>query len=279
MKKQTYFAILTAEGKAKFALALEHKTTIKLSSIALGDGNSDVPTLDRERSILINERCRAPLNTLSVNPDNIYQLIAEQIFPANEDSSWIREIGLFDDEGELFALASHLPTDQPKLSEHTGDAQLIRVVLNVPAPRVIELKMGDPGNILATHKYVNEYVQEAVQQAHEQSDKRYWHRDEKLFPDRQSGYQILPSGLLLQWGVAEIQPGRGDIVSNQVSFPISFPNEVLSIQCTEDGTGGSGNACSFFLYRKIDNTKFLVRSDWVAQRYSFISCSWLALGY
>ncbi|MCW4588076.1 gp53-like domain-containing protein [Gluconacetobacter entanii] len=56
----------------------------------------------------------------------------------------------------------------------------------------------------------------------------------------ENGYQILPGGTILQWGVA--LSGTGGVAS--VQFPIAFPNQCLGLHAGEseaDGGWGSGN--------------------------------------
>ena len=51
------------------------------------------------------------------------QIIAEQIIPENEGGFWIREIGLYDDEGVLIAVANCPETYKPQLQEGSGRTQ------------------------------------------------------------------------------------------------------------------------------------------------------------
>ncbi len=170
--------------------------------------------------------------------------------------------------GEFYDSHIHqtLPNDAVEVT-----AQMHQALLNAMAQGT---RIGDPNNILATRKYVND----AMQENRQQSDQRYWHRDEKLFPDAEKGYQVLPSGLILQWGMAEVRSASNDD-SSVISFPLSFPNEVLSIQLTHNATGKNLKAHMMFHYQNIDNTKFSVRSDWFDQHPAFTTTSWLALGY
>ncbi|HFV5584422.1 TPA: tail fiber protein, partial [Escherichia coli] len=112
---------------------------------------------------LINQKRIAPLNLLSVDPNNQSQIIAEQIIPENEGGFWIREIGLYDDEGVLIAVANCPETYKPQLQEGSGRTQTIRMILVVTNTEAITLKI-DPAVVLATRKYVDDKISE-----HEQS--------------------------------------------------------------------------------------------------------------
>ncbi|MDT9161034.1 phage tail protein, partial [Escherichia coli] len=96
---------------------------------------------------------------LSVDPNNQSQIIAEQIIPENEGGFWIREIGLYDDEGVLIAVANCPETYKPQLQEGSGRTQTIRMILVVTNTEAITLKI-DPSVVLATRKYVDDEVLE-----------------------------------------------------------------------------------------------------------------------
>ncbi|EPC0602115.1 TPA: tail fiber protein, partial [Escherichia coli] len=95
--------------------------------------------------------------------NNQSQIIAEQIIPENEGGFWIREIGLYDDEGVLIAVANCPETYKPQLQEGSGRTQTIRMILVVTNTEAITLKI-DPAVVLATRKYVDDKISE-----HEQS--------------------------------------------------------------------------------------------------------------
>jgi phage-related tail fiber protein len=118
-----------------------------------------LPTPDPAQTKLINQKRIAPLNLLSVDPNNQSQIIAEQIIPENEGGFWIREIGLYDDEGVLIAVANCPETYKPQLQEGSGRTQTIRMILVVTNIEAITLKI-DPSVVLATRKYVDDEVLE-----------------------------------------------------------------------------------------------------------------------
>ncbi|HBE4691566.1 TPA: phage tail protein, partial [Escherichia coli] len=91
--------------------------------------------------------------------NNQSQIIAEQIIPENEGGFWIREIGLYDDEGVLIAVANCPETYKPQLQEGSGRTQTIRMILVVTNTEAITLKI-DPSVVLATRKYVDDEVLE-----------------------------------------------------------------------------------------------------------------------
>ncbi|EOT1156524.1 phage tail protein [Escherichia coli] len=158
-----YYAILTNLGAARLANATMLGSKLNLTQMAVGDANGVLPTPDPAQTKLINQKRIAPLNLLSVDPNNQSQIIAEQIIPENEGGFWIREIGLYDDEGVLIAVANCPETYKPQLQEGSGRTQTIRMILVVTNTEAITLKI-DPSVVLATRKYVDDKISE-----HEQS--------------------------------------------------------------------------------------------------------------
>ncbi|EFN7847257.1 phage tail protein [Escherichia coli] len=154
-----YYAILTNQGAARLANATMLGSKLNLTQMAVGDANGVLPTPDPAQTKLINQKHIAPLNLLSVDPNNQSQIIAEQIIPENEGGFWIREIGLYDDEGVLIAVANCPETYKPQLQEGSGRTQTIRMILVVTNTEAITLKI-DPSVVLATRKYVDDKVLE-----------------------------------------------------------------------------------------------------------------------
>ncbi|WP_368540841.1 phage tail protein [Enterobacter soli] len=165
-----YFAILTNQGAARLANATALGTKLNLTQMAVGDANGALPVPDPAQTKLVNQKRIAPLNLLAVDPNNSSQIIAEQIIPENEGGFWIREIGLYDDEGVLIAIANCPETYKPQLQEGSGRTQTIRMILIVSSTSSISLKI-DPSVVLATRQYVDDKVIEVKGYADDQMKK------------------------------------------------------------------------------------------------------------
>ncbi|MGX9777084.1 phage tail protein [Janthinobacterium aestuarii] len=153
----TYFAILTQVGEAKLANAIALGQTLKLKKMGVGDGNGALPTPDRMQKALVRETRRADLNQLAIDPANASQIIVEQVLPENVGGWWIREIGIYDEAGDLCAVANCPPSYKPVMAEGSARTQVVRVVLIVASTAAIELKI-DPAVILATRKYADDQI-------------------------------------------------------------------------------------------------------------------------
>ncbi|WP_407056458.1 phage tail protein [Citrobacter braakii] len=152
-----YFAILTNQGAARLANATMLGTKLNITQMAVGDGNGTLPTPDPAQTKLINQTRIAPINSLSVDANDAGQIIAEQIIPENEGGFFIREIGLYDEDGILIAVANCPETYKPLLAEGSGRTQTIRMILVVSSTSAITLKI-DPSVVLSTRQYVDDKV-------------------------------------------------------------------------------------------------------------------------
>ena len=148
-----YFAIPTNAGQARIANAIALGIPLKITHMAIGDGNGQPVTPNPAQTSLAREVRRAPLNTLFHDPLNPAQLVAEQIIPEDTGGWWVREVGLYDDSGTLIAVANTPETYKPLLTSGAGRTQTIRMVLIVSDTSAVELKI-DPSVVLATRKYV-----------------------------------------------------------------------------------------------------------------------------
>jgi hypothetical protein len=156
-----FFAILTDIGRAKQANATALGTTWTFSQMAVGDANGTEPIPNSSQTKLINERRRAPLNQVKVDPANANVIIAEQIIPESVGGWWVRELGLYDAAGDMVAVANCAPTFKPLLAQGSGRTQVIRINLIVSNTANIELKI-DPSVVLATREYVDLAVTEVM---------------------------------------------------------------------------------------------------------------------
>ena len=152
-----YLALLTNIGAAKLAKATALGTKVEITQMAVGDGNGVLPTPNPAQTALVHELRRAPLNMLTVDPANASQIVAEQVVPEDVGGWWIREIGLFDKDGDMVAIANCAETYKPQLQEESGRVQVIRVILIVSSTEAVTIKI-DPSVVLATRKYVDDKI-------------------------------------------------------------------------------------------------------------------------
>ena len=88
----------------------------------------------------------------------------------NRHPRWSRELGLYDEDGELFAVANVPPSYKPVLAEGSGRGQFFRMMLIHKAAGNIVLKI-DPAVVVATREYVDDEVRDLRLSLEEKADK------------------------------------------------------------------------------------------------------------
>lgn len=158
----SFYTLPTALGEAKIANAIALGTQVNISELAVGDGGGSLPTPDSDRTALVNELRRAPINRIEVDDENPNWIVVEQILPPDVGGWTVRELGLLDNDGNLIAYGNYPETYKPVLSEGSGRTQTIRFVMQVSDTAAVTLKV-DPSVVLATREYVDDLTQIADQ--------------------------------------------------------------------------------------------------------------------
>ena len=122
-----FFSLITNTGLAKLA-ALPAGGTLTLTHMAFGNSTLD-PTADM--TALHSEQHRCTLNAVSVDPATPNNLAAEAVIDSSVGGFWIREVGVFDSDGDLFAVGKYPATYKPLANEGTVKELGIRMVLAV----------------------------------------------------------------------------------------------------------------------------------------------------
>ncbi|QNK31706.1 phage tail protein [Serratia sp. JUb9] len=154
-----YKAIVTTAGAAKIAAATAGGAQLKITHMAVGDGNGTLPEPTPEQTQLINEQYRAALNALDIANASQNHIVAELIIPANVGGFWLREMGLFDESGELIAVGNMAESYKPKLEEGSGRTQTLRMVLVVSSINAIQIIAGGD-TVLASRDFVEKAILE-----------------------------------------------------------------------------------------------------------------------
>jgi hypothetical protein len=152
-----YKVILTNIGKAKVAAAIANSGTIKLKRIAFGDGNGSVYVPIATATALKKQKYITDLNSVAIHPDNDNWIVCEGYIPTSVGDFWIREIGVYDEDGDLIILANYPETFKPLLTVGIGTDLKIRIVAEVSDASVVNLTI-DPSLILADQEWVMEQI-------------------------------------------------------------------------------------------------------------------------
>ncbi|EFL1384871.1 phage tail protein [Escherichia coli] len=156
--------IITDTGAKKLAqAAAPDGNPVRLTHMAVGDGGGALPTPDSKQTRLVHEVWRHTVNRVILDATHQNRIIAELVIPPETGGFWIREIGVFDEHGDLIAVGNTAESYKPTVAEGSGRAQTFRTILTVSSTATVALTV-DNTMVMATVDYVNDKLKE-----HEQS--------------------------------------------------------------------------------------------------------------
>ncbi|EFO4706861.1 phage tail protein [Escherichia coli] len=156
--------IITDTGAKKLAqAAAPDGNPVRLTHMAVGDGGGTLPTPDSKQTRLVHEVWRHTVNRVILDATHQNRIIAELVIPPETGGFWIREIGVFDEHGDLIAVGNTAESYKPAVAEGSGRAQTFRTILTVSSTATVALTV-DNTMVVATVDYVNDKLKE-----HEQS--------------------------------------------------------------------------------------------------------------
>ncbi|HGD8906205.1 TPA: tail fiber protein [Escherichia coli] len=156
--------VITDTGEKKLAqAATPDGKPVRLTHMAVGDGGGTLPTPDSKQTRLVHEVWRHTVNRVILDATHQNRIIAELVIPPETGGFWIREIGVFDEHGDLIAVGNTAESYKPTVAEGSGRAQTFRTILTVSSTATVALTV-DNTMVMATVDYVNDKLKE-----HEQS--------------------------------------------------------------------------------------------------------------
>ncbi|HHZ5657004.1 TPA: tail fiber protein [Escherichia coli] len=156
--------VITDTGAKKLAqAAAPDGKPVRLTHMAVGDGGGTLPTPDSKQTRLVHEVWRHTVNRVFLDATHQNRIIAELVIPPETGGFWIREIGVFDEHGDLIAVGNTAESYKPTVAEGSGRAQTFRTILTVSSTATVALTV-DNTMVMATVDYVNDKLKE-----HEQS--------------------------------------------------------------------------------------------------------------
>lgn len=150
-----YYAIFTNLGLTRLADAQAAGVALVFAFVAVGDGNGSPITPDATMTALVHETARVATNDVSVSSDEPDIVRVEGLIPSGTGGFTIREAGLFNQAGELMAIASYPPIYKPTPADGVTVDEYIRILLQYATTSAIALTT-DPDVITATRLYVED---------------------------------------------------------------------------------------------------------------------------
>lgn len=152
--------VITDTGAKKLAqAAAPDGKPVRLTHMAVGDGGGTLPTPDSKQTRLVHEVWRHTVNRVILDATHQNRIIAELVIPPETGGFWIREIGVFDEHGDLIAVGNTAESYKPTVAEGSGRAQTFRTILTVSSTATVALTV-DNTMVMATVDYVDDKLKE-----------------------------------------------------------------------------------------------------------------------
>jgi phage-related tail fiber protein len=149
--------IHTTLGLAAMAAAEATGTPVTLTEMAVGDGNGNAVTPTEGMTNLVREMFRASINRVFQSPTDPNRFTAELVIPATAGGFVLREVGVFDADGSLFAVGNLPDTYKPMASEGAFADTVVRLEFMVTNASVVTLQI-DPSVAVATQQWISNHV-------------------------------------------------------------------------------------------------------------------------
>ena len=138
-----YTAVFTTYGTQQLAKAIANNKPLTATHFAVGDGNGNAVTVSASQEHLVNEKYRATISAVSLDPRNNKQVIFELTVPEDIGGFYIREMGVFDANNKLVAYANCPESFKPTLASGSGKVQVMRMILLVASSNAVTLTVDD----------------------------------------------------------------------------------------------------------------------------------------
>lgn len=153
-----YQVILTDIGLQKLTQAEANGTQVQFSQIAIGDGAGRPITVDSTMTALVNEVYRTNVNQVYIDPKDSSTIVIEGIIPLSAGGFWIREIGVFDTEGDLILVGNYPDSYKPDpVTEVAGFELPLLVKKKLSNTSVVQIAV-DNSIVMASKEYVDNQI-------------------------------------------------------------------------------------------------------------------------
>ena len=154
-----YKTLITNIGLSKLADATATGNNLTLTKLAVGDGGGDAVTPDADMSSLVNEVWRGPINSISTDQANPSHLNIECIIPTSVGGWWMREVAIFDDQGDLIIIANYPDTHKTLIEDGAAAEFRMMVIAEFTNADAVTLQI-DPAIVMASKQYVDDQMEE-----------------------------------------------------------------------------------------------------------------------
>lgn len=126
------YTIVTAIGKTKIANATVYGTKVNFAKLKVGDSNGTYYEPTENQKDLVHTVWEGKVNdVITGGEENPNWIVALTPIPPNVGGFTIREAGIFDEEGDLLAIAKYPESYKPKMEEGSTSDLTIELIFEV----------------------------------------------------------------------------------------------------------------------------------------------------
>ena len=148
------FALVTTLGQGMLAEAIREGTFVGLKEVAVGDADY-TPMVGQ--TAMVSEQARIPITNITYDQDNPHWLRISAVIAPDIGGWYIREVGIFAENGNLFAIAKLDGTYKPVYTDGLLKEITLDFILEVTSANNVTMVV-DPHVIIATREWVLTYV-------------------------------------------------------------------------------------------------------------------------
>ena len=148
-----YKTIYTRLGAQLLVQASTTGQAVRLTQMAVGDGNGLPTTPATSQTTMVRERYRGNINRIYQDPNDSTRFTAELVIPANTDAFTLREVGVFDANGTLVMIGSLPDMYKPAPSEGAYSDVIVAVDFFLTNDAVINISF-DPNTVVVNQTWL-----------------------------------------------------------------------------------------------------------------------------
>uniref|UniRef100_UPI002079F9E4 phage tail protein n=1 Tax=Clostridium sp. VAP51 TaxID=2949978 RepID=UPI002079F9E4 len=148
-----YYTVVTDIGQAKIANSIYSDKKVDLTFLKLGDGNGSDYKPDSSQTDVKKEVWRGNVVDIEIDEENSNWINIYTVIPPTDGGYYIREMGVFDSDGDMIGICNCAETYKPIISDGSAKEITIKMTLAVVNTSTITLKV-DPTVIYAKRKDV-----------------------------------------------------------------------------------------------------------------------------
>lgn len=145
----TYFSVVTDIGARKMLERTQQHEKLQITEFAVGDGGGQYYEPTTDMTALKKEVWRGSIHSCKISEESENILIVDSVIPADKGGFTIREMAIFDDEGDMIAICNTPDTAKVRVTDGVVHELMLSMEVLLTNTDSTELVV-DPNVVTAT---------------------------------------------------------------------------------------------------------------------------------